>query len=139
MTLTILCTQVPPADRSPVDVDLLAASLRADAADLSEFAELLARKLEAVLPRNTRIERRRAGVLGPKRVRRIAVSLPHERLELVTVDGAVEAHRAKVSGGIALKHETLDVEDWVERLSIALAEEAERSQQARQALGDLLI
>jgi hypothetical protein len=127
------------ADQSPVDVDLLAASLRADASDLAEFAELLARKLEAVLPRYTRIERRRVGVLGPKRVRRITVTLPRERLELLSLEGGVETHCAKVSGGIALKHEPLPLEEWVGRLSSALAKEAGRSEQARRALSDLLI
>jgi hypothetical protein len=130
---------VSTPDRSPVDVDLLAASLRADASDLAEFAELLARKLEAALPRYTRIERRRAGVLGPKRVRRITVTLPRERLELLTLEGVVETHCAKVSGGIVLKHEPLELNEWVGRLSSALAEEAGRSQEARRALGDLLI
>jgi hypothetical protein len=134
-----LCTPVSNTDRSSVDVDLLAASLRADASDLAEFAELLARKLEAALPRYTRVERRRVGVLGPKRVRRIAVMLPRERLELLTLEGALEAHCAKVSGGIALKHETLELDEWLGRLSSALAEEAGRSQEARRALGDLLI
>jgi len=130
---------VSTADRFPADVDLLAASLRADASDLAEFAELLAHKLETTLPRYTRVQRRRAGVLGPRRVRRIAVTLPRERLELLSVDGAIEASAAKVSGGIALKHETLELDEWVGRLSRALAEEAGRSQEAQRALSDLLM
>ena len=123
----------------PVDVDLIASSLSADAGDVEQFAELLAGKLEEALPRYTRVERRRAGMLGPKRVRRMTIALPRERLELALRDGLVETSSARVSGGIALKHESLDLDEWLHRLSEALAAEAERSQAAEQALRKLLI
>ena len=133
-----MSAEVSDADQN-LDVDVLAASLRADAADIGEFAELLAVKLEGALPALTRVERRRAGLRGPKRVRRIEVALPSERLELQSEDGSVRASCARVSGGIVLKHEPIGLDDWVQRLSQALAQEAEHSQQARRALGDLLI
>jgi hypothetical protein len=129
---------VSEADRS-LDVDVLAASLRADAADIGEFAELLAVKLEGALPAQTRVERRRSGLRGPRRVTRIEVALPSERLELQSGGGSVQASCARVSGGIVLKHEPLGLDEWVGRLSSALAAEAERSQDARRALGELLI
>ncbi len=129
---------VSEADRS-LDVDVLAASLRADAADIGEFAELLAVKLEGALPAQTRVERRRSGLRGPRRVTRIEVALPTERLELQSGGGSVQASCARVSGGIVLKHEALGLDDWVGRLSSALAAEAERSQDARRALSELLI
>lgn len=128
------------SERTEPDVDALAAALRADAGDLGEFAELLAHKLESALPRHTSVQRRRSGILGPKRVRRIAITLQTERLELLALDGrGVEAQYAKVSGGIVLKHETVGLDEWVVRLSAALADEARRSDEARRALGELLI
>jgi hypothetical protein len=130
---------VSTADRSEVDVDLLAASLRADSADLGEFAEVLAVKLEGAIPAQTRVERRRSGLRGPKRVRRIEVALPSERLELQSTDGSVQTSWARVSGGIVLKRETVGVQEWVQMLSRALATEAQRSQDARLALGRLLL
>jgi hypothetical protein len=135
----VLCKPVSTADRSEVDVDLLAASLRADSEDLGQFAEVLAVKLEGAIPAQTRIERRRSGLRGPKRVRRIEVVLPSERLELESTGGSLHASWARVSGGIVLKHETVGVQEWVEMLSRALAAEAQRSQDARLALGRLLI
>ena len=45
------------------DLDLLAASLRADAGDLEAFVEALAVKLEAALPDQVEVERR-GGLLG---------------------------------------------------------------------------
>jgi hypothetical protein len=127
---SLVCPHVSGSDPSPLDVDVLAASLRADAADLDEFAELLAVKLERALPGRTRVERRRAGLRGPRRVRRIEVALPSERLELVSGEGSVQASWARVSGGIVLKHEPVELDEWVRRLSGALAGEAERSQDA---------
>jgi hypothetical protein len=50
--------------------------------------------------------RRRVRVLGPRRVRRIAVILPREHLELVSIEGAVETPASRVPGEFALKHET---------------------------------
>jgi len=122
-----------------MDVDLLAASLRADARDLADFAELLAGKLESALPSHTRVERRRAGLLGPRRVARILVSMPDEHLELLSGPSGVQGRWARVSGGIALKHETLQLDEWVQRLSAALAQEAQRNTTSRRTLGELLI
>ena len=126
---------------SPTDVDVLAALLRADSGDVGAFIESLAVKLEEALPGNTvKVERRRAGLLGPKLVRKISVNAGSERLELVS-DGAdrVEAQRAHVSGGIAFKTEPLELDAWIEALSEALAQEAARNERTRQALERLLL
>jgi hypothetical protein len=45
-----------------MDIDLLAASLRADASDLGAFVEALAVKLEEAVPGAVRVERRRNGL-----------------------------------------------------------------------------
>lgn len=123
----------------PVDLDLLAASLRADAGDVGAFVESLAVKLEDAVPRRVRVDRRRSGMFGPKLVRKIEVDLGDQRLELRYGDGAPECRRAKLSGGIVLKSEEVDVDAWVAALGVALAAEARRSETTRQALQRLLI
>ncbi len=122
------------ADAAQPDVDLLAAALRADAADLSQFADLVAGKLQAMLPARTHVERRRAGLMGPKLVRRVVLRLDDVQFELSADRGAVEALLASVSGGIVLKRERLELDDWLGRLSAALAAEAGRSERARRTL-----
>jgi hypothetical protein len=124
---------------SDVDLDLLAASLRADASDLGAFVESLAVKLEEVLPGRVRVDRRRAGMLGPKLVRRITVDAGNRRLELRVGDGRIETFSSNLSGGIVLKSEQLDTNAWLAALSEALASEAGRSEKTRQALERLLI
>lgn len=124
---------------SDVDLDLLAASLRADSSDLGAFVESLASKLEEVLPGRVRIERRRSGMLGPKLVKRILVDAGDRRLELRAGDGSIETFSSKLSGGIVLKSEQLETDAWLAALGEALAAEAGRSEKTRQALERMLI
>jgi hypothetical protein len=122
-----------------LDLDLLAAALRADTSDLDAYLEGLAVKLEQAVPGRVRVDRRRAGLFGPKAVRSVALDAGDRRLELArSAGGTLEARAAKVSGGIVLKNETLDVEEWVAALGEVLAAEARRSETTRRALERLL-
>jgi hypothetical protein len=127
------------ASQTGLDIDLLAASLRADATDTATFTEALAVKLEEALPSATRVERGRIKMFGPKQVQSINVDAGDERLTLTAgTRGAIETSCARVSGGIVLKTEAIDTDEWLRRLSAALAEQAQRSQTTRQALERLL-
>jgi hypothetical protein len=119
-----------------LDLDLLAASLRADAGDVATFTEALAAKLSEALPGAATVQR--GGLLGRGAVRRISVDAGGERLELRAAGGSIETVCARVSGGIVLKTEPLGIEEWLGRLTEALAAEAARSQTTRQALERLL-
>ena len=122
-----------------LDLDLVTASLRADTTDLQAFVEALAIKLEDVLPGRVRVDRRRSGLRGPKVVSRITINAGDRRLELVSDGGALETRGARLSGGIVLKTEMLDIDAWLAAVSEALAAEAGRSEKTRQALERLLI
>jgi hypothetical protein len=123
-----------------VDLDLLAASLRADSSDLGAFVEGLAVKLEQTLPGRTKVQRARRALLGAKQVRKISVDAGDQRLELVRADGdAIETRCSRLSGGIVLKSDTMDTDQWLRALGAAITAEAERSEQTRQALERLLI
>jgi hypothetical protein len=126
-----------PADAA-LDIDLLAASLRADGSDLRAFVEALAVKLEDAVPAGVRVERRRSGILGPKLVQRIALDAGDQRLELRVVGAGIETRCARLSAGIVLKTETIDTDGWLAALGQALAAEARRSETTRRALERLL-
>jgi hypothetical protein len=126
-------------DGPALDLDLLAASLRADSSDLNAYVESLAARLEAALPGRVRVYRWRERMFGPKRVRKIVVDLGDRRLELSYGGGGLEASCARLSGGIVLKSETLETDAWLAMLSQALATEAQRSETTRMALERLLI
>ena len=120
-------------------MDLLAASLRADSSDLSAFVESLARKLEEAVPAQVRVDRRRSGMLGPKSVRAVSIDLGGRRLDLRIDGGRVQTTCARLSGGIVLKNEVLETDEWLAILSDALGAEAKRSETTRKALERLLM
>jgi hypothetical protein len=123
-----------------LELDLLAASLRADLGDIGAFVEGLAVKLEESLPGVVQVERAKQGFRGPKFVRRIALDAgPGERLELRREGDRVQTLRARTSGGIVLKTEPLDVDAWLTELTAAVAAEAGRNERTRQALERLLM
>jgi hypothetical protein len=119
--------------------DLLASSLRADLGDVASFVEALAAKLEATVPACVTVDRARNGFRGPKLVRKIALDLGGERLELRADRDQLRTLRAKVSGGIVIKTEPLDIEDWINAVTEALTVEAQRNERTRLALEQLLL
>jgi hypothetical protein len=127
------------SDGPTLDMDLLAASLRADSSDVNAYVESLAARLESALPGRVRVYRWRDRMFGPKRVRKMAIDLGDQRLELKYEGGGLEASCARLSGGIVLKSEAVPTDAWLAMLGEALANEAERSETTRKALERLLI
>jgi hypothetical protein len=120
------------------NLELLAASLRADAGDLDAFVEGLATKLEEAVPDRVTVKRKRQGMMGPKLVAEIAVDAGGERLIMLRSGAVVQTRRARLSGGIVLKTEELSTDEWIDALGAALAVEASRSDTTRRALERLL-
>jgi hypothetical protein len=126
------------AEDSELDLDLLAASLRADAGDVRSFVEALAAKLEQAMPGMVRVQRRREGLFGPRRVHQVSVDAGDQRLELTVSGTSVQTRGARLSGGIVLKSDPLDTDTWLARLGEALAAQARHTETTRQALERLL-
>ena len=118
--------------------DLVAASLRADAADITSFVEVLATKLVESFPGHVRVERGGGLLRGGKPVRRIAVELSDDRFVLEHDNGATACLRSRVVRGIALKSDRLELDAWIDLLSRSLVAQAEASEQGRGALERLL-
>lgn len=131
-------TDLDRASERP-DLDLVAAALRADLSDIAAFVESLATRLELALPGLVEVKRARSGFRGPKVVIEITVVSGDQRLLLQRDGGRVNAVRSRVSGGIAIKTETLDIDAWLEVLSAAVAEQAQRSERTRLALQQIVL
>lgn len=130
---------MPDAEGS-LELDLIAAALRAESANLVTFVEALAVKLEEAVPGLVEVERGRGGLRGRRRVHKLAIDAGGERLELVAPGGdTIQARRARVSGGIVLKTEPIDIDEWMHEVSAALAREAARNGRTRAALERLLM
>src|ERR1700727_602487 len=96
------------------DFDLSAAGLRADGEDLRVSLEVLASKLESSLPGRVHVERRGGGLLGrgAKHVRLVKVELGEMRYQLVLEGDRTTGFRERQVGGISIKREPLDPQDW---------------------------
>jgi len=127
-----------PDPEEPLDIDLLAASLRADGSEIGSFVEVMAAKLEAAVPGLVRVERRRDGMFGSKRAVSVVLDAGDQRLELRRAGAGVQARASRLSGGIVLKSEIVETDAWLDALGSVLAVEARRSQTTRQALERLL-
>ena len=123
------------------DFDLVAASLRADAADARGLAEALAARLEAALPSQTRVERRSRKLLSREKVvRAIEVEAGENRYALrVDPQGGMETTVATAVRGIVLKNDALPLEEWLDSLARAIADQARASAHGREALERLLM
>ena len=131
-------------DEPDIDLDSLAASLRADTRDLETYANVLTANLGDVLPpgvvevdRKRSLADRLAGREGD--VTGIRVHFDGQVLELEPVKG--RAPRARVVsevGGVVISRREVSIDAWAALLARNVAELAEHSEAARLALARLL-
>ncbi|AWZ04188.1 MULTISPECIES: hypothetical protein [unclassified Streptomyces] len=121
------------------EVELLAAALRRDSADLDLYVRVLAANLADSLPPGTvRIERRRsvaqrlAGREGP--VAALDVELGERRLSLRTDRGRVAGEICHTVRGIVLSRRPVGLDEWIDALARSLAEAAASNARAREAV-----
>ncbi len=126
--------------QEPLHMELLAASLRADSSDNKAFLEALATKLAGSLPNQTTVTRQSSIFSREHSVKEITVLMGDYQYRIGREkQGPIVTQRAKVVRGIVLKTEQIPVEQWINELACALAEEAAHSAQARDSLERFLL
>ena len=129
------------------DIELIAAALRADSADLEVYARVLTTSLADALPEGmVEVERDRSfadRVAGrPGRVRGISVAIGEWELTLSSPSGHGHgpplAHARQRVRGVVISSRDVPIEEWVRLLAGGLADRARHSAEARVALGRLL-
>ncbi len=124
----------------PRQVEMLAASLRANMSDLDAFMEALAAKLKGALPEQTTITRHSALFSREHPVKEVIVAFgEHQYMLLREKQGQLLGQRATKVRGIVLKTEHIPVEQWIDEIAANLAQEAVRSTQTRSALEQFLL
>jgi hypothetical protein len=134
----------PPAVPDGADIDLLAAALRADAADLDVYARVLTKSLAEALPegmvavhRDPSLRDRLAGRPGP--VTAIRVDCGELGLELGRGRGGQpEARAVRVVKGVVISTREVGLDEWTRLLAEQLARRARESAAARGALARLI-
>ncbi|GAB7187010.1 hypothetical protein ATKI12_6841 [Kitasatospora sp. Ki12] len=121
------------------DVNLLAAALRRDSADLNLYAEVLSAGLADSLPAGAvSVKRRRtvayrlAGRGGP--VAELDIVLGEQRLSLRMDGGRVAGEVRHEVRGIVLSRRPVGLDEWIDTLARALAEAAASNARAREAV-----
>jgi hypothetical protein len=123
------------------DLEVLAAGLRRHSGDLSLYAGFLLNTLSSALPPEMVRVERQAGLLtrmrrGEPPVVAVSVLLGGRGFTLRRdrVGAAAVATIRHESGGVALRTETVGIDEWSRQLAAALAGYAERNAAAAEAL-----
>jgi hypothetical protein len=124
-------------------VDLVAAAIRADTADLDAYHRVLSATVSDLLPvgmvevdRERTMKDRMAGREG--RATSIRIRLGERTLELVARRGALVATVAREVRGVVISRQEVSVGEWTQLLAQYLAQLAAESADARLALSKLL-
>lgn len=128
---------------SPADFHMVAAALRQDAADVSDYAAALTVTLADALPAGcVTVERARS--MGDKmrgregRVRRVVVRLGEHALSLSAQHGQPVAEVHHEVRGVVLSREQVSLDSWLDTLARELVAHAEANARAAQALRRLV-
>ena len=118
------------------DLELAAASLRADSNDVGFLLRLLVNQLSGALGPRLTVDRKSGGLLrrGGGEIRAVRLELGNETYEVELVNSALRCSVGRSSGGIRIRSETVEVGEWLKRLLGALQTEATHSATTRQAL-----
>lgn len=119
------------------DLDVAAAMLRADTADVDNLLDVLGDKLERILGRRVQVQRE-SGFRRSKRVAKIVVDAGGKRLEASRGPEGATFREVHAVRGITLRTTEISAEDWLDRLVELVKAEAGRSGDVRAALGRLL-
>jgi len=122
-----------------MDLELAAASLRADRSDVRILVKALADQLSDAL--GSRLDVRRAGGLFRKsdEIRSIHIALDEEQFDAEVEGNSLRCTIGHSSGGIRIRSEKVGVDAWLARLLASLQGEASHSQAVRQALERMII
>jgi hypothetical protein len=115
-----------------LEVDVLAAALSIERQESGNLLELLARKLQLALPRNTQVKRQWFG-LGAIKTVTLCFEDCHYQISREHY-GSLTAKTIKVIRGVSIKTTEISTEEWSQQVAQALAQMAVRNAQIRDAL-----
>ena len=121
------------------DLELAAASLRADASDVRILLKVLVDGLSDALGPNLHVQRGGGLFRKSDEIRSVRIEIGDDDYEAVADGKTLQCGVGHSSGGIRIRNEKVDMGTWLTRLLDSLRTEASRSQQVREALEGLVI
>jgi hypothetical protein len=121
------------------DLEMAAASLRADGADVGVLMKALVKLLADALGSQMQVQRSGGRFKKSDEIRSLRIVMNSDEFS-AELDGTVlDCTVGHSSGGIRIRREKVDVDAWLARLLSALKSEAAHSQTVRQALEHIVI
>jgi hypothetical protein len=122
-----------------MDLELAAASLRADGTDVTILVKVLAEQLADALGSRLQVTRSGGRFRKPERIEALRISMDDDQFDAVVDGTSLRCTIGHSSGGIRIRSEKVDMDTWLGRLLAALKAEAAHSQAVRQALESIVI
>jgi hypothetical protein len=121
------------------DLELAAASLRADSSDVRILVKVLVDQLSDALGSRLQVERAGGRFRKSEEIRSITITMDNDQFD-AEVDGTtLRCTIGHSSGGIRIRSEKVDLDAWLGRLLAGLKSEAAHSQAVRLALESIVI
>jgi hypothetical protein len=121
------------------DLTLAAATLRSNSTDVHILLKALSSELSGTLGERLQVEHAGGRFHKSDVISRVFISMGNETFEAAIEGPVLRCSVGHSSGGIRIRSETVDVDEWIVRLLGALQLEAAHSESARQALENIVI
>jgi hypothetical protein len=121
------------------DLELAAASLRADGTDVHVLLKVLVDQLSDALGDRLHVEQSGGRFRKSHEIKSLNVAMGDDQFEAVVEGPSLRCTIGHASGGIRIRSESVTLDDWIARLLAALQAEAAHSQSARLALENIVI
>lgn len=121
------------------DLEMAAASLRADITDMHILLKVLVDQLKETLGDRLHIERAGGRFRKSDEIKSVQITMGGDHFDAVVNGLDLVCTIGHASGGIRIRNDQVDVGTWIARLLAALQVEAAHSQTARQALENIVI
>jgi hypothetical protein len=121
------------------DLNMAAAALRSNSSDLRLLIKSLCDELSDTLGERLKMQHGGGRFRKSNEISSVQITMANNLFE-ATLEGAnLHCTLGHVSGGIRIRSETLDVNEWILKLLEALRDEAAHSDAARLALENIVI
>jgi hypothetical protein len=129
---------VAPLDDS-FDLSLAAASLRSNSTDVQMLLRALSLELADTLGAQLRVEHAGGRLRKSNVISSVRIGIGGDEFEAAIDGSRLRCVIGHISGGIRIRNESIDMDQWLVRLLGALQREAEHNESARQALENIVI
>lgn len=121
------------------DLELATAAILGDGRDVTALLKALVSQLSGPLGERLHVERRGGLLHRSDDIKSLRISLAGSDLETEVNGGSVTCTVGHSSGGIRIRSEKVEMDEWLYRLLAGLQAEAAHSQAARLALENMVI